>query len=164
MRLTQVALFVLSASVPLAASARSWVYYDIREPKNQFVLESKPDRSAWLDMGGSAEFCGRDDPYLCFKAGDFQFAVPKGFSGKELEWTHDGVSYKVSGTTRRHILGRQYITYFIERELGQHRIRFLFTQEAGLIAITTVGATQGMVLILSEKCGYGAPSRCYKPN
>ena len=51
---------------PLSAAARSWVYYDIREPKNQFVLESKPDRSAWLDIAGSAEFCGNNDLYQCF--------------------------------------------------------------------------------------------------
>ena len=158
------AMFLLSAIGPLTASARSWVYYDIREPKNQFVLESKPDRSAWLDIGGSAEFCGGMDLYLCFKAGDFHFAVPKGFIGKETEWTHDGTYYKVSGTSRRYILGRQYLTYFIERDLGAHRLRFLFTRDAGLIGITTVGANQGMVLILSKKCGYGAPARCYKAN
>lgn len=158
------AVFLLSSIAPTVALARSWVYYDIREPKNQFVLENNPDRSAWLDIGGSAEFCGNDDPYLCFKAGDFQFAVPKRFGDKDAEWTYDNISYKVSGTSRRHILGKQYLTYFIERDLGQHRLRFLFTRETGLIAITTVGQAQGMVLILSEKCGFGAPLRCYKSN
>jgi len=156
------AVFLFSSVTSTTALARSWVYYDVREPKNQFVLESNPDRSAWLDIGGSAEFCGGKDPYLCFRAGDFQFAVPKGFRGKEVEWTHEGTLYQVSGMSRRYILGQQYMVYFIERDLGQHRLRFLYSRETGLIAITTVGAAQGMVLMLSEKCGYGAPPRCYK--
>ena len=98
------------------------------------------------------------------KAEGLQFAVPKVFRGKETDWTYNGISYKVSGTSRRYILGRQYVTYFIESDQGPHRLRFLFTLEAGLIGITTVGANQGMVLILSEKCGYGSPAQCYKAN
>lgn len=156
------AALILLPICTLTASAHSWTYYDIREPKNQFVLENNPDRSAWMDSGDSAEFCGNDDPYMCFRAGDFQFAVPKGFRGKETEWNHGAITYKVTGATRRYILGRQYTTYFIERDLGEHRLRFLFTLESGLIGISTVGANQGMVLILSEKCGYGAPTHCYK--
>lgn len=156
-----VVLMLLSVCT-LNASARSWTYYDIREPRNQFVLESNPGRSAWMDSGDSAEFCGGNDLYICFKAGDFQFAVPKRFTGKETEWAHDGIIYKVTGTTRRNILGRRYTTYFIERDLGAHKLRFLFTLDSGLIGITTVGTNQGMVLILSEKCGYGAPEHCYK--
>jgi hypothetical protein len=147
----------------VAASERSWSYYDIREPKNQFVLQSNPNRSAWLDVGGAAEFCGLDDAYQCFMAGDFQFAVPKGFSGKEEKWDYRGISYKVAGTSRRQILGQKYVVYFVERNLGSHRLRFLFTREVGLIAIATIGEAQGMLLLLSEKCGYGAPSRCYGP-
>lgn len=157
-----VALLIFLSVCPVTVSARSWIYYDIREPRNQFVLETNPNRSAWMDNGGSAEFCGRTDRYLCYKVEDFQFAVPKGFSGKEIEWSHSGITYKVAGTSRRYILGQKYTTYFIERDLDQHRLRFLFTLESGLIGITTVGANQGMVLILSEKCGYGAPARCYK--
>src|SRR5262245_25279684 len=119
------AIFLSSSMGHTTALARSWLYYDIREPRNQFLLERNPDRSAWMDIGGSAEFCGGNDLYLCFKAGDFQFAVPKGFKGKETEWTYDGILYKVSGTSRRHILGRQYVTYFVERNFGSHRLRFL---------------------------------------
>lgn len=156
------AVFALLSICTPRASARSWTYYDIREPRNQFVLERDPDRSAWMDSGENADFCGGNDQYLCFKSRDFQFAAPKGFKGKETEWTFDGIAYKVTGTTRRFILGRRYTTYFIERDLDSLRLRFLFTLESGLIGITTVGANQGMVLILSDKCGYGAPEHCYK--
>lgn len=156
------ARFLLLAIGPMAASAQSWTYYDIRDPRNQFVLERKPDRSAWMDIGGSAEFCGGNDLLLCFKAGEFQFAVPKGFSGQQSEWTYDGISYKVSGANRRYILGQKYTTYSIERDLDSKRLRFLYSPESGLIAITTVGVNQGMLLILSEKCGYGAPAHCYQ--
>lgn len=156
------ALLLLSSIAPMTASASSWVYYDIREPKNQFVLEDSPPRSAWMDVARSAQFCGREEPYICFRAGEFEFALPRGFKGKEMEWTYGGVSYKVSGTSRRHILGRQYFTYNIERQLGPHALRFHFTREAGVIAITTVGIAQGMFLILSGKCGYAAPSICYR--
>lgn len=165
MRLTLfIALVGLSSFVAAPAVASSWVYYDIREPRNQFLLEDSPPRSAWMDVAGSAEFCARDDSYLCFKAADFQFAVPKDFKGNETRWTYDGVSYEVSGVSRRYILGRRYLAYFIERELGPHKLRFLFTREAGLIAITTVGGSQGMILILAGKCGYGAPPLYYKSN
>lgn len=156
------ALLFLTSIAPFSATAGSWVYYDIREPRNQFVLETSPARSAWMDIAGNAEFCPRNDVYLCFRAGDFEFAVPRGFKGIEKEWAYNGISYKVSGTSRRPILGRLYLTYFIERDLGQHRLRFHFTREAGLIAITTVGESQGMLLILGGKCGYGAPARCSK--
>jgi len=165
MRLTLVlALAFLCALAPIAVSASSWVYYDIREPKNQFVLEDSPASSAWMDAAGSAEFCARTEPYQCFKAGNFEFAVPRGFHGKEKEWMYGGVLYKVSGTSRRFILGRRYFTYFIERDFGSHRLRFLFTREAGLIAITTIGQAQSMVLILSGKCGYGASPLCHRSN
>jgi hypothetical protein len=163
MRLTLfAALLLLSSFAAMPAEASSWVYYDIREPRNQFMLEDSPPRSAWMDVVGSAHFCARDDSYLCFKAADFQFAVPTHFKGNETHWTYDGVSYEVSGTSRRYILGRRYLAYFIERELGPHKLRFLFTREAGLIAITTVGDSQGMILILAGKCGFGAPPLCYK--
>ena len=156
------AVLTLLSNFSLTASARSWTYYDIREPRNQFVLERNPDRSAWMDSSDGAEFCGGNDLYWCFKAGDFQFAVPKGFRGKETEWTYDEVTYKLMGTSHRYILGQKYTMYFIERDFDQLRLRFLFTLESGLIGITTVGTNQGMVLILSGKCGFGASAQCYK--
>lgn len=156
------ALLLFSTSASAVSPAASWTYFDIKEPKNQFLLQQSPDSSAWIHLVGPAEFCPRTGPFLCFKAGEFQFAVPRGFAGKETEWTYDGVRYSVSGTGHRVVLGRKYLFYFIERDLGEHRLQFLFTREAGLIGIATIGKSHGMMLISSEKCGFGAPASCHR--
>ena len=153
---------LLVITLPLGnAFAGAWVYYDVREPKQQFLLERDPDRSAWLDRVGEAKFCKEKAVYQCFNAENFKFAVPRRFTGEQTGWDFDGVSYRVTGTTRRQILGRMYTAYFIEQDLDSHRFRFVFTKEMGLIAITTIGVSN-MVLILGEKCGFAAPARCSK--
>lgn len=162
MRMMQLLLCMILFFASAGARAESWIYHDIREPRNQLILEASPPRSVWMDVAGSADFCGGKTKFWCFAAGDLRFAVPKGFSGKQQEWTYDGTLYKLAGVSRRHILGRQYLTYFIEADLSPYKMRFHYTREAGLIAISTVGESQGMLLILSEKCGYAASSKCGK--
>ncbi|WP_131798441.1 hypothetical protein [Acidovorax sp. GW101-3H11] len=159
----RLAPFALAAALALAsplACAEYWVYYDILHPNSQFVLETKPDRSAWVDVAGPVKYCQRGEGFQCFAAGDFRFAVPRGFTGTQQRWNLDGAAYEVTGTSRRQLLGRTYTTYFIETDIAQHRLRYLYTLEAGLIGIATVGKPERMQLMLGGKCGFGAPSDC----
>lgn len=150
---------LLSALLVTSVDAHSWIYSDIRNPRNQFLLEQNPNRSAWVDSERDAEFCAEDSGMLCFAAEDFRFAIPKGPLQTGARWRHDGVSYQLTDKGRREILGRVHMIHFVEANSGGHYMRFLFSAESGLIAITTVDPP-GLLLLLNSKCGFGAPLSC----
>lgn len=150
--------FLLATST--IAWARSWVYYDARDPKSQFVLQRAPDRSAWLDIGGEATFCEKSSRMECFNAAGLRFAIPKILADDTIEWRHDGGSYRVVSKGRRRLLGRVYTIYLIDTELEQYQIRFIFSREAGLLGIATAKPKPGMFLLLDGSCGFGAPPSC----
>lgn len=77
-------------------------------------------------------------------------------------WVYDNSKYTISGISNRSILGGKYLAYLIDSDFEVHKLRFIYTEEAGLIAITTIGEMQGMFLILAGKCGYAAPAACYR--
>ena len=153
---------MLFLGVAEIAAAQSWVYYDIRESKNQFLLQSNPHKSAWMDIEGDAEFCGKGDNMLCFKAEKFQFAVPRKPLEVGAEWLHNGNSYRVEEKGRRNLLGKTYSVFFIDTKFEKFHMRFVYSREAGLLAITTIHPTPGLLLILDGACGFGAPASCHR--
>jgi hypothetical protein len=151
-------LLLLCAST--SALSEPWIYYDIRNSRNQFLLENHPDRSAWMDNEGNAKFCEKSSDMLCFKVNTFQFAIPKKSLDVGAEWQHDGISYKLAEKGRLDLLGKSYLVHFIDSKFEKYQMRFLFSIESGLIAITTVDPTPGLFLLLEGACGFGAPSSC----
>jgi len=160
MQLMSLLLSLMLLAVPARAVARPWIYYDVRNPENQFLLEQSPDRSALIDIGGEAEFCDKNADLHCFKTDQIQFAIPKKLLEIGAEWQFDGISYKLSRKIRRSLLGRRHLIYFVDAKFEKYQMRFLFSQESGLIAITTIDPTPGLFLLLDGACGFGAPSSC----
>lgn len=142
--------------------AENWLYYDIKYPENQFLLNDNPRYSAWYHSVGNVEFCPQTNGFYCFNADNFKFAVPKKLNRHMESWVFDNVKYTVSGISNRSILGKKYLTYLVDREFEAYNLRFIYTEEAGLIAITTIGEKQGIFLMLANKCGYAAPAACYR--
>lgn len=160
MRIVRVVLLIILFWMSEIAVAQSWIYYDIREPGNQFLLQSEPNKSAWMDIEGDAEFCGWNSTTACFKANEFRFAVPKRSLEVGAEWTYDGSSYRVNGKRRLHLLGKVYSVYFIDAKFEKFQMRFVYSRDAGLIAITTIDPTPGLFLILDGACGFASSAKC----
>lgn len=158
-----VRVLLLLTVAQASAWGSTWTYYDIREPRNQFLLQRDPDGSAWVDVAEGAVFCTFQDKYLCFGTEKgFKFAIPRDFTGKEHEWSHDGATYTLVGTSRRKLFGRMYTTYLVETQMEALHVRFHFTREAGVIGITSTDTSRGLFLLLGERCGFGAPPSCYR--
>lgn len=144
------------------SSAREWIYFDIKYPENQFLLNDSPQYSAWYHSVGDVEFCQKDSGFYCFNADNFKFAVPRKLNEYMESWVFDNVKYTVSEISNRSILGKKYLAYLIDSDFEVHKLRFIYTKEAGLIAITTIGEKQGMFLLLAGRCGYAASAACYR--
>lgn len=148
--------------IPDDSSAREWLYFDIKYPENQFLLNDNPRYSAWYHSVGNVEFCQKASGFYCFNADNFKFAVPKKLNMHMESWVFDNIKYTISGISNRYILGKKYLAYLIDSDFEVHKLRFIYTKEAGLIAITTIGEKQGMFLLLAGKCGYAASAACYR--
>lgn len=148
--------------IPSVVGAKEWLYYDIKYPENQFLLSERPQQSAWHHSVGRVEFCSEKSEFYCFDAEGFKFAVPKKLNRHMESWIYENVKYTISGISNRSILGKKYFAYLIDRDFEAHKLRFIYTKEAGLIAITTIGEKQGMFLLLAGKCGYAASAACYR--
>lgn len=148
--------------IPSVASAKEWHYFDVKYPENQFLLNDNPQYSAWYHSVGNVEFCPKASGFYCFYADNFKFAVPKKLNRHMESWVFDDVKYTISGISNRSILGKKYFAYLIDSDFEAHKLRFIYTKEAGLIAITTIGEKQGMFLLLAGRCGYAASAACYR--
>lgn len=162
MHMNKYVVMVLILLISNLSNAQDWIYYDIKYPKNQFLLNDNPQYSAWYHSVGNVEFCKKASGFYCFNADNFKFAVPKKLNGHMESWVFDNIKYSISGISNRSILGEKYLAYSIDSDFEVHKLRFIYTKEAGLIAITTIGEKQGMFLLLAGRCGYAASAACYR--
>ena len=112
-----------------------------------------------MDSEGDAKFCEKSDGVLCLRDVDFEFAVPKVPLHVGAQWKYNGIDYRIVGKGRRELLGKTYSIYFVDSIFEKKQMRFLFSTDSGLIAITTLDPA-GLLLILDGACGFGASANC----
>lgn len=161
-KLYSATVFLCLLIMPMAGWCESWLYYDINNPKNQFLISEKPPFGAWLDMAGEVKFCGHEESFKCFDAEGFRFAVPRNFKGKQKKWSHGGADYVFEGVSKISILGQVVSVFNIDSTIDSVEIRYFYTQNRGLIGFSRRGSGCSVVLILSQKCGFGSPVVCYR--
>lgn len=155
-------LILMLSLISFAAYGQSWLYFDLRNNSNQFVLTKNPNISAWMDVAREAHFCKQNDKFLCFNADGFKFAIPNKIKVKDHAWTYDDVSYSITSRASLVLLGKKHDVAYIEALSDELAIRFIFSQQSGLIGIIGLPPNENLLLILQQKCGFAAPKNCYK--
>jgi hypothetical protein len=136
--------------------------------------ESRRGFMVFGELADEIRLCDTKE-YRCFsmlqaEKGEFkiEFAVKSTAIRAGDEWRIEDRIFKVKESLQLRFMGRSIEAFLIERNMlpnDKHRVRFLFSQEAGLIAMEfTRGSEEFMYqqrfLLLEQPCGFGAPPSC----
>ncbi len=140
------------------AIASEDIYYtDFANPPQQFVIiENKG--VVFGDILSPTEFCPAKSGYVCFSGGGLKFAAPKQI-GQKSGWTFDGESYTVKQQVHFPILGIPVKAMFIEQNIKDGVLTYIFSEERGLLGFRLDGKSHRFFL-LENKCGFGASPNC----
>lgn len=159
MRHLAIGLFGIVLALPLRAAAEGeWFYGDLLG-RTQLIFSREYIES---HSRTPLTLCATSSPFHCIESPGFQFAYPKRRAG-EKSWTWNGAVYTITAEEERGIAGRAYRVMYIDQAIdGTRRMRFLFSEERGLLAFSAIAEGPTPVFFLENTCGFGA-SKCREP-
>ena len=119
-------------------------------------MEVTIDSHSVFDVQG----CKSSQKYMCIISTGFYIVFPIGKIYDGMSWEYGGRQFKVVKKTNRKLLGKMYMAFLIQYQEGSDKYWYLFSQEAGLLALGMLNHRAISTFILQEECGFASSSTC----
>ena len=140
------------------SSYAQYYYADLLAPPRQIIVKQDG-----ISAGGKtvqARVCKSDSDYICFSTEALKFAVPRHI-GDTRSWDFEDAKHTIKRHEKFSILGRPINVLFIDQVRNNEVTGFVYSEERGLLGISTKGKVGGFYL-LENDCGFGAKMSCGK--
>jgi hypothetical protein len=152
---------VMLSAVSTPVNADSFLYVDPFD--SHLVIEVDTDRSVVILNGHlayPAQFCNEEASMECFSSPTLSFSVPRPFEAAKDTWEFTGQRYRLIDRRKISLFGVPHTVNVIEAADGNLVSQYLFSEQRGLIAIRTSSDERSVVVLIWQRCGFGAPKGC----
>lgn len=144
------------------ASDGKYTFRDPIFPEKRISIDVREETFLVADTALKMSTCKESDNFLCLVTDAFTFYAPRKIAKAQREWSGKGHKYLVESIANYGILGWNGPLMRIRGEGKEGVTYFLFSKNAGLVAISIVGkdTSAHATYLLDGKCGYGAMTDC----
>lgn len=157
---------LLSATSSVAQEGQ-YEYYNFLEdypPISIIVPPSPISGIAAGDLVRDAQFCKKEDRFICVLNESFSFAVPRSPRKLAGTWKYNGEEYRIIRRGSVNALGLHEKVVFIESVQKFMTYIFVYSPCKGLLGFSATGNSSTQLYVLVQMDGFGAKNECPAPD